>query len=51
LVTRKVAFSMRMRAPARSSMPEAEITDRLLGWGPLARAESRAWGEGGGMGG
>jgi hypothetical protein len=28
---RKVADSMRMRAPARSSIPEAEITDRLQG--------------------
>ena len=39
LAIRKVADSMRTRAPARSSMPEAEITDRLQG------------GYGGGMGG
>src|SRR3954447_19894246 len=31
LATRKVAFSTRTRAPARSSIPEAVITDRLQG--------------------
>src|SRR3954447_20213386 len=31
LAIRKVADSMRTRAPARSSIPEAEITDRLQG--------------------
>ena len=43
LAIRKEADSMRMRAPARSSMPEAVITEKLQGGMDGGRDDGRSY--------